>query len=303
MAHLQPVKGSQKVREVDPNTGRRKGRGRPSKAEMALRAEEAKKARKTNETPEQRVARIADRFTVMYRLTQGVINGAMRSLIVSGAPGMGKSHTIEVQLLSPAADKGQIKLDVIRGSISPVDLYKRLYKFSSPNSVILLDDADSIYEDEDGLNILKAALDTSKTRKISWLRESSALKSEEVPNQFIFEGAMIFITNKDFQWIVEMERNKLVPHIAALMDRSKYLDLKLHDIDDCTAWVGHMVRKQNILVQHGLTREQQEKALDWLTKNYSQLRSLSIRTMMHVAEFILASPLDWEKFAKTILLR
>lgn len=288
---------------MNPETGRRKGRGRPSKAEMAQRLEVKKAERKTDETPEQRVDRISERFTVMFRLVQGMINGAVRSIIVSGAPGMGKSFTIEDRLLQPAADRGEIRLLVIRGAISPVDLYKKLYEFSSPNSVILLDDADSIYDDEDGLNLLKAVTDTSNKRKVSWLRESSALKADDVPNNFIFEGAMIFITNKDFSWIVEAERGRLVPHIMALMDRSKYLDLKLHDIEDCVAWVCHMISKNRILEKRGTTKEQQEQAIKWLQENHGQLRSLSIRTGLHVADYMMAAPKEWESFCRATLLR
>lgn len=276
-----------------------KKRGRPSKADLEKRR---LAALKTNETPAERVARIAERFTVMYRLTQGSITGAVRALIVSGAPGTGKSHTIE-HLLKTADEKGSIRCTVVRGAITGVNLYKLLFRCSSSKDVILLDDADSIYEDEDSMNILKAALDTSETRHISWLSESAALKSEGVPTTFQYEGAMIFITNKDFQGVIDYGKNKMAPHFAALMSRSIYLDLKLHSPDDLMAWVSHMTLKNHILVQRGVTREQEREAVEWLVRHYNSVRELSIRTLLRIADFMKTDPVQWETFAKVTILR
>ena len=91
--------------------------GRPSKAEIAARVTAA---RKTNETPAERVARIAERFGVMYKLAQGSIAGNVRGLVISGAPGVGKSHTIK-HLLEQAKERGAINFRAVSGSITPVN--------------------------------------------------------------------------------------------------------------------------------------------------------------------------------------
>jgi len=281
----------------------KRGRGRPKKADaLKMEAERLAALRKTNETPLERVTRIGERFTVMYRLAQGVINGMVRSLIVSGAPGTGKTHTLD-HLLQTAADRDTIKYIAVRGNVTGINLYKLLWRHSSSNCVILLDDTDSIYEDEDCMNVLKAALDTSAVRKISWLSEAASLKSEDIPTQFEFEGAMIFITNKDFQAMIDDGRNKMVPHFRALMSRSIYLDLKLHTLDDLIAWVSHMVLKNHILVQRGLTNAQELDAVKWLQENHTQVRTLDIRTALLVADFIKTDATSWETFAKVTLLR
>lgn len=274
-------------------------RGRPSLAELEARRIAAQK---TDETPAQRIARIGERFNVMYRLGQGSIVGAVRSLIISGAPGTGKSHTIE-HLLDQAQERDQIQYESVKGSLSAIALYKLLYNFKNANQIVLLDDADSIYDDEDAMNILKAALDTSKVRKISWLSETHALKSEDIPTSFVYEGAMIFITNKDFQGIVDYGKSKMAPHFAALMSRSIYLDLKLHTSDDLIAWISHMVIKNHILVQRGLDRAEELKAVTWLQKNVENVRELSIRTLLKIADFMKTDPTNWESFAKVTLLR
>jgi hypothetical protein len=284
---------------------REKGRrGRPSKAETAAKIALLKASRRTNETFTQRVERISERFTVMYRLIQGVIQGVIRSLIISGAPGTGKSHTTR-QLLESAGDAGLIKFKFISGKISAVDLFKWMQKYKEKKDVILLDDADSVYDDEDAMNILKAGLDTTHVRKISWLAESNALKSEGLALEFVYEGSMIFITNKDFQSIVDFEKNKMVPHFAALMSRSIYLDTQLHDSADLLAWTEHMVLNNHILVQDGLSEKQEKNAVEWMKKNADNLREISIRTLKKLGGFMLTAPEDtsWEAFARVTLLR
>lgn len=274
-------------------------RGRPSKAALEAKF---KAMQTTNETPAQRVERIAERFTVMYRLAQSSINGNVRSLMVSGAPGTGKSHTID-HLLDQAASADKIRYESVRGALTAVNLYKLLFRYSRANEIVLLDDADGIFDDEDAMNIMKVALDTTTVRRISWLAESNALKAEDIPTSFVYEGSMIFITNKDLQSIVDFGKSRMVPHFAALMSRSIYLDLKLHTPDDLIAWISHLVIKNHILVQRGVDRLQEQEAVDWLKANIDNVRELSIRTLLKIADFMKTDATHWERFAKVTLLR
>jgi hypothetical protein len=274
-------------------------RGRPSNAE---RAAMLKASIKTNETPQERVARIGERFNVMYKLTKGSIQGSLRSLVVSGAPGCGKSHTI-LSLLEQAKDRGDITFHKVSGTVSAINLYKLLWRNSGQNQIVVLDDTDSIYDDEDALNLLKAALDTSERRMISWLSESNVLKAEDIETEFEYKGSMIFITNRHLQAEIEFGRSKLITHYKAMIDRSVYLDLKLHDIDDVVAWVSYMTLKQHILVQRGLSREQELDVVKWVQTNVDQLASLSIRTMIKVGDFMLTNPAEWESFCRVTLLK
>lgn len=277
-------------------------RGRPSRAEQEARKQIA---RKSDLSKEERVKIISERMTVMYRLTEGVIKGAIRALIVSGAPGMGKSFTTK-KLLDAAHEKGKIRSEQISGAVTGVNLYKLLFRFSGQNDVLLLDDCDSIYEDEDSMNLLKAATDSvddSKGRKISWLSESAALKAEDIPTSFYYKGTIIFITNKDLQSEIDYGSKAMAPHYRALQSRAHYVDLKLHDIEDCFAWTEHMVARNHILVQYGLDHGQEKEALKWLEKNVNSVRELSIRTVRKIGDYMLSDPTNWESFARVTLLR
>jgi hypothetical protein len=286
--------------------GKRK-RGRPTKNVQA-QAEATQLAQiqaeqDTNETESERVKRIAERFTVMYKLTQGTIGGHVRSLIVSGAAGTGKSHTIN-HLLSAAHDRDEIRYEPIVGAqVTGINLYKLLFRMQNERDIILMDDSDSIWEDEISLNLMKAALDTTAVRRLSWLSESAALKAEDIPQQFEYKGSVIFITNKDFQTIIDLGKSKLVPHFSALMSRSIYLDLKLHRPKDLLAWILHMTSKNHILVQNGLSRAEESLVIEWTREHYTEFRELSIRTLLKIGTFVKTSPRDWETFAKVTILR
>lgn len=256
----------------------------------------------SSETDAQILERVSLRFKLLRETAQASVDGNVRSFIVSGAPGVGKTHTIE-EIVAHAKEHKGLNAIIVRGVLTAINLYKLLYKFSSTNSLIVLDDADGIFFSEDATAILKAALDTSLTRQISWMSESSALKDEGIPNTFTFYGSMIFITNIDFQGFIDAGRNKITPHLEALINRSLYLDLKLHTRREIVLWLKHALRKFHILRQAGLNDAQTESVIEYLVTNQDHLRSLSLRTALACAGFIKQDATGWRNMANVFLLK
>ena len=264
-------------------------------------------------TPKDRFANLSDgevlsdisqRFEMLYKMGVGACNGAVRGLIVSGAPGVGKSYTIEF-LLSQMGDKNSnFRYNVVKGSITGVNLYKMLYRYRDENCVLVLDDTDSIFFDDEGIALLKAALDSGDHRKLCWLSESASLRAEGIDSEFEYHGSVIFITNTDFQKYIDNRESRLVPHFEALISRSIYLDLKIHSRRAIALWAEVIVRKQKVL-QHkmGLKDEQVNQACDYINRNRDDLRTLSIREYLKVGSFIKSAPEDWERMANMVLLR
>lgn len=250
-------------------------------------------------TDEEIIEMISQRFDILNKIAAGACEGSVRSLIVSGAGGVGKTHTIE-QKVEHYVDEGDIQAEVVKGVLTPINLYMLLYRNRHKNSVTILDDADAIFWNEDALGILKAALDSSKKRKISWLSESSALKNNDVPQTFDYHGSIIFITNIDFQSVVDGGKGKLVPHLQALMTRAIYLDLKLHTPREVGLWIDYMVQKHGILIQDGLSEDQQEDVLNFIADNRTKLRNLSIRTALKLSFMVKTSSQNWRKMAETL---
>lgn len=270
-----------------------KKRGRPPK--------EAAKAAVDKRSPDEILSDISKRFKLLASLTEGAARSDIRSLVATGGPGVGKTFTIE-QILTKHARRDGIRYEIVRGAISAVNLYKLAWRMKDSNCVSVLDDADSIFNDEDALNILKVLCDSSESRTVSWMKESNALREDDIPTSFEFNGAMIFISNLDFQAFVDSGKNRYVPHIEALMGRSLYLDLRLHTRDELGIWVEHIAQVGGIFEREGLSARQGKAVLQFLRKNRNELRELSIRTVTKLAQ-VIKTEVEWEDAAQILFLR
>jgi len=103
----------------------------------------------------------------LYRLVTMACKGSLRSLLIYGGPGTGKTFTIMQAIKEAGLTKGKdyVKLS---GKASPIEIYKTLFMFRK-GGLVLFDDLDSMWKDKDASNYLKAALDTSPVREISSL--------------------------------------------------------------------------------------------------------------------------------------
>lgn len=251
------------------------------------------------ETDEELKARINKRFEVMDKMASGVIKGTIRSLIISGAPGIGKTYTLD-KCLQEAHDTGVIEYNTIKGKCSPIGLYMSLYENREPGSVLVLDDVD-VFSNEDFLNLLKAALDTGDKRIVSWSTASSWLEEKEIPNEFEFQGSIVFITNCDID--SEIARgSKLAPHLDALQSRSIYLDLCVHTNREIMIRVEDVVMSTDMLQRRGLSNIEAMNALYWMKENVNKLRNVSLRTALYLADFVKTDN-NWVDLAEVTLLK
>jgi hypothetical protein len=247
-------------------------------------------------------ARISRRFGTLAKMSHGAARGAVTALIVSGAAGVGKSYTVE-EVLEEQSQLGRTRYTVIKGSITPIQLYRTLYEFQDPGSVVVLDDADSILFNEDALNLLKSALDTTGKRKLCWMSEAIGKGDLALPSSFEYKGTMVFITNIDFQGIVDEGKSKLAPHFEALLSRSLYLDLTLRSKRDLMCWIRHVVMENEMLVKRGLTVAQSEEVLLFLRDNIDRLRTVSLREAIKASSLLLTDPQGWQKEAEIVMLK
>lgn len=103
----------------------------------------------------------------LYQLVTLACNNKLKSLLIYGGPGTGKTYTIMQAIKAASLVKGKdfVKLS---GKASPIEIYKTLFMFRE-GGLVLFDDLDSMWKDKDASNYLKAALDTSPVREISSL--------------------------------------------------------------------------------------------------------------------------------------
>ena len=254
------------------------------------------------ETDEEIVNRLRDRFEMLTDMAKAVKRGDVRSLIVSGPPGVGKSHGIETvldryQMVETLG--GAKKYEVVKGAMSPIGLYCKLYKYAEEDNVIVFDDCDSIFSDELALNILKAALDSKKKRMIHWNTDSFKLRNEGVPSSFMFKGSAIFITNMKFD---RVKSKKIQEHLKALESRSHYIDLTIDTEREKMLRIRQIIG-DGMLDEYKLSQETKDEIIDFVDMNKKKLRELSLRTVIKIADLARAFPDKWEAMAQNTVMK
>lgn len=248
------------------------------------------------------LADIRSRFDTLDRVMDGIVRGNIRSIIVSGAPGVGKTYSIETKLTEAKATGKISRFTVVRGTISPLGLYVLMWENRLAGEIIVIDDSDDIFRDEVGTSLLKSATDSGKKRRVSYLKELALFEQRGIPNNFVYEGSIIVLTNIDFEKEVAM-KTKTAVHLSAVLNRAIYVDLGLHSKQALMARVEDVIRTTPMLADEGLDAAQAEAVLSWLKDNQNSVRSLSLRTAMILAGMILTEPKTWKLTAKTTLLK
>ena len=290
------------------------GRVVTSKMLMALQKEVTTKSLEvepvkkdlSHESDETILNRLRDRFEILDDMTRAVKKGDVRAMIVTGPPGVGKSFGVEKVLAkhdvfaNVADDQKLKKYEVVKGAMSAIGLYSKLYEYSDKKSILVFDDCDSVLLDDLSLNILKAALDTSKKRMIHWNTVSRLLRSEGVPNSFEFRGGAIFITNIKFDHV---KSKKLQDHLEALESRCHYLDLTIDTEREKLLRIKQVVTECGMLDSYDLEDWAKLEVVDFVDANKSRMRELSLRTVLKVADLRVSFPDKWKAVAEVTCMR
>lgn len=165
----------------------------------------------------------------------------------------------------------------------------------------VFDDCDAVFRDENGRNLLKAALDTKAVRKISYLKkttavfdpkdfendpegEFNAIEAGLVPNSFEFAGRVIFISN--------LEKDKADPD-GAIRSRSILIDV---NPDDAT-----LMERMKALLPHlepvSMPLKEKEEIFDFM----KDAKDISMRTFVKAAGFKMAGLPNWKRMAERYL--
>jgi len=181
------------------------------------------------------------------------------------------------------------------GSASAIGIYQSLYK--NRNSIILFDDCDGALSDTDARNLIKAATDTKKNRKIVWNKRTSgsydpndmnaALYAEDpdrFPTHFEFTGRVIFISN--------LPLSKLDPDGAI---RTRAFVININPTDD--EMYEHMEKiLHNIRLEEGLSLSKDERENVFkVVKTSKRKGDVSIRKLVRALNLAATHAPGWEK--------
>jgi hypothetical protein len=240
---------------------------------------------------------VDERFEFIKRFVQGVAKGSYLSLVLVGSGGLGKTYTVlntlremgKKEILPidvPPAQKDVTTIDeletlmampmqtpgdfiVIKGFSTPKALYRTLYE--NNGKIIVLDDADAAFKSMDSANLLKAALDNSEPRYISWLNERRG--EDDLPARFRFTGQVIFVSNLDLHDFPQ-----------AILSRAMHVDLTLTTPEKVERIKTILSALDN---QHGVA-----DVLD-IVENYApRFKELNVRTAMLLLNIRRAEPDD-----------
>jgi hypothetical protein len=223
-------------------------------------------------------------FDELRSLVIMVINNINPSLIITGRGGVGKTHTV-IQTMKEFDIKKDEEYVVIKGASTALSMYKALY-FNN-DKIVIFDDCDSIFKDADGVNILKAALDSYEEREISWLSRStydpnteSPTVSRPVPNRFVFEGQMIFISNLRMNQIDNAIRTRSYT-IEINVTKNELFDI---------------MEKNLVNILPNVDMATKKEVFEFIKSEYrSSEESINVRTLIKAIKIRLSGAPNWKK--------
>jgi hypothetical protein len=174
-----------------------------------------------------------DQLKDLTNLIKMTISGASNALFIAGRGGIGKTHTTE-QVLADAGLKDGQGYFKNTGTASSAGLYRLLFEYK--DEIILFDDSDDALKDQEARNLIKAATDTKKVRKLVYNKagknvvdlddydgsDDDLLADGKIPRTFEFTGKVIFISN--------LSLDKLDPD-GAIRTRAFIIDINPTDIE------------------------------------------------------------------------
>ena len=266
----------------------------------AIRARELEVAQ---ETDAEIMERLRGRFQVLTEMTTAVKRGSVRALIVSGPPGVGKSFGVEDVLqkddLFNTLAQRPPKYEIVKGAMSALGLYAKLFQFKDKGNVVVFDDCDTVLLEDLSLNILKAALDSSKRRWISWNTDSRLLRTEGIPDRFEFSAGAVFITNIKFEHV---RSKKLRDHLDALESRCHYIDLQMDTTREKLLRIRQIV-SDGMLQEYEFEEHEKAEIVEFIALNADRIRELSLRMVLKIADLRKSFPDAWQSMARTTCMR
>jgi hypothetical protein len=226
-------------------------------------------------------------FKKMIQYVKLVINGINPSVILCGAPGVGKTYRVRKLLAASNYREGH-NLMTIKGKMTPRRLYLSLYEMKEKGKILLIDDADSLVgpkAPEDAINILKGALDSTtddEGGRIVTYGVSGKLVDDEgvdIPKRMSYKGGVIIITNYNAGQLD-----------SALKGRSFIQDIKF-SVDDVLNLIGRMLPS---LGDDTMSMSAKEKSLAYIKElaEKGENVEISFRTFLICAKLYQAAEKD-----------
>lgn len=323
-------KAAKKLGDAKLNPGRV---ARADKAELPSFDPTKNHADEPEETEAEARERIFVRYQAMERLTPKCIGGRLTSLIISGPPGVSKSWTVTEAVKSSGRSRhdgltnvggggpmavrdttgddleGRVVqhpgwYDYIGGGCTAVGLYHALWNMRN-GGLIVFDDCDGVFKDDESLNLLKVATDSTRERLASWRKNASWLDEYEIDKTFDFRGHIIFLTNVDFEETIR-RNHPSAEHFRALIDRAAYLCLTLRTARDFMIVLEWKAGGTHGFLNHApynLKKNQIDELFAFVRDNQTRFYNLSLRLVGQIAIQMIEDPDNWRNDVSATKMR
>lgn len=246
---------------------------------------------------------VNERFTFLADYVDMVSNRDMKSVIIVGEGGLGKSFTVLAQLAKNGLKEHSVHSEeyqigeapiggnkstfiVIKGYSTSKGLYRSLYE--NRNRLVIFDDCDSVLRDDSSVQTLKAALDSYDKRIVTWNAET--VGDSDLPKSFEFTGGVIFISNLSMHKIPQ-----------ALISRSAAADVSMTRPE--------IISRMRKIVQDGDFMDDVEmslkiEALDYIGEqvNNPQVKTMNLRTLISVVTNRRCKPSNWKRLSLSMMM-
>lgn len=248
---------------------------------------------------------IADELEAVIKhqdLTQefmnGVINGVHKNAILVGPPGLGKSYSVQKALDSAGklVNKDYI---IVKGHVTPTQLFLILFMYKDPGKVVVLDDCDEIFNTETGLNLLKAAMDPCN-RVVSYFSQRYYAVNGQIVKDFVFDGTVIVCTNIALSSGRGGRRTK---HMEAITSRAPVWPMHWQTPIKKFAQIYNMVINADYLTAESrtaLNKDQKQQLLKFLWDNLDGVTNLDLRLPQKIAAEMKTNS-NWQQVCEVLI--
>ena len=245
------------------------------------------------------IQNVQDFQELTEQFVSNVVKGVHAHAILQGPPGLGKSYVV-TQALKKSGKTENDDYIVIKGHITPLQLYATLYMYRRDGQVVVLDDCDDILTKETGLEVLKAACDLDY-RRVTWVSSATPVINGTAIKEFQFNGTVIVCSNIQVTTGRGGRRDRSA---SAFLSRLTYWDLRLGKRERMYAQIFNLVVNADYLARSPITKInnlQKRELLKFILENLDDIQCFDLRMPQKIAAEMNVNPTAWRKTARHLV--